>query len=79
MGKKCCVTGCKGNYASQGESGKVRVFRLPSDPVERERWVRTIPRDNIPDSPDTVVCEKHFPPGFATVTVQPTISIQWHT
>ena len=34
---------------------------------ERERWKKAIPRDNIPDSLETVVCEKHFPPGYATV------------
>ena len=36
------------------------VYRLPSDPEERKRWMKAIPRDNIPDKPDTVVCAKHF-------------------
>ena len=38
------------------------MCRLPSDPEERQRWIKAIQRDNIPDSPNTVV--KHFPPGF---------------
>ena len=59
---KCCVTGCKSNYLSEKE--KVTVHRLPSDPEERQRWIKAIPRGNIPYSPNTVVCVKHFPPGF---------------
>ena len=42
------------------------VYRLPSDPEERKRWMKAIPRDNIPDKPDTVVGAKHFPPKFSS-------------
>ena len=62
MVRKCCVTGCKSNYISENE--KVTVYGLPSDPEQRQRWIKAIPRDNIPDSPNTVACVKHFPPGF---------------
>ena len=65
MVRKCCVTGCKSNYLTTKEI--VTVYRLPSDPEERQRWIRAIPRDNIPDKPDTVVCAKHFPVGFEVV------------
>ena len=57
--KKCCVTACKSNYASETE--KVTVYRLPSDHEEQQRWIKAIPRDNIPDTVNTVVCAKHFP------------------
>ena len=67
MVRKCCVTGCRSNYDS---TNKVTVFRLPKDKDERERWMKAIPRDNIPDSPNTVVCIKHFPEGFETVSVK---------
>ena len=66
MGRKCCVTFCKGNYDA---GNKAKVFRLPTDKCERERWIRAIPRDNIPDSRDTSVCENHWPPGYATIKV----------
>jgi hypothetical protein len=68
MVKKCCVTGCNSNYLKESE--KVTVYRLPSNPEERKRWMKAIPRDNIPDKPDTVVCAKHFPPNFAVVKVK---------
>ena len=67
MVRKCCVTGCRGNY---DEQNKVRVFRLPKDQDEREQWLKVIPRDNTPDHPNTVVCERHFPLGYATVVVR---------
>ena len=66
MVKKCCVTACQGNY---NEKNKVRVFRLPKDQDERERWLKVIPRANTPNHSDTVVCERHFPPGYETVFV----------
>lgn len=67
MVRKCCVTGCKSNYLTEKE--KVSVYRLPSDPEERQRWLKAIPRDNIPDKKDTVVCSKHFPPDFPVVKI----------
>ena len=66
MGRKCCVTHCKGNYDAEN---KAAVFRLPSDKMERERWLKVIPRDNIPDSKDSSVCEIHWPKGYSTIRV----------
>ena len=65
MPRKCCVTGCNSNYVSEKE--KTATYRLPKDPDERQRWIQAIPRDNIPDKTDTVVCAKHF------LLVRPTI------
>ena len=47
MGRKCCVTNCNGNY---DKDTKVATFRLPQDAAEKERWIKAIPRDKIPDS-----------------------------
>lgn len=58
------MTNCRSNY---DPGDKVTVFRLPKETTERERWKQAIPRDNIPDSTDTVVCEKHFPPGYEKI------------
>ena len=46
MTRKCCVTNCEGNYDA---NNKVKTFRLPRKPEERQRWISLIPRDNIPD------------------------------
>ena len=69
MSTKCCVTGCTSNY---DPTNKISVFRLPKDKDERGRWMKAIPRDNIhiPDSANVVVCIKHFPDGFETVSVK---------
>ncbi|GFO37602.1 THAP domaincontaining protein 5like [acyrthosiphon pisum] [Plakobranchus ocellatus] len=67
MVRKYCVSGCRSNYDS---NDKITVFRLPRDKEERQRWKKAIPRDNIPDHPNTVVCIKHFPEGFETVSVK---------
>ena len=65
MGRKCCVTNCNGNYDSKS---KEKVFRLPADEDERARWLRVIPRDNIPDTKHTVVCERHWPLEYETIS-----------
>ena len=68
----CCVTGCKTNYKSElkerppGET--ISVFRFPTDEIQRDIWIKVIPRDNLEVHDDTVVCSKHWPPGFETVS-----------
>ena len=37
--------------------------------MEKERWLKVIPRDNIPDPKDTPVCEIHWPKGYPTIRV----------
>ena len=58
MVNKCCVFNCNGNY---NEENKEKVFRLPTEETERNGWLTAIPRDNIPDSKDAVVCKRHWP------------------
>ena len=69
MGRKCCVTGCTGNYST---GNKETVFRLPhpkKHKEQREQWIKAIPRDNIPDSSYTCICEKHWPKNYETEIV----------
>ena len=49
---------------------QVTAYRLPKHPEERQRWIKAIPRDNIPDREDTVVCANHFPVNFEVVKVK---------
>ena len=35
----------------------------------RERWIKSIPREDIPDKSDTSVCARHWPPNFESITV----------
>ena len=58
MGRECYTANCKGNSDWQT---KVKVYRLPRNLEERERWLTIIPRDNTPDIKNLVVCEKHWP------------------
>ena len=67
MGKKCCVTRCNGNF---DDGNKATVFRFPRDPAENERWRKAIPKDNIPESPDTVVCSRQWPANFEFTIVR---------
>ena len=43
MVKNCCVFNCNGNY---DEENKEKVFRLPTEETERNRWLAATPRDN---------------------------------
>lgn len=64
MPKTCCVPGC--DVGQRTCAVKASLFRLPSDPVERELWKKAIPRAETErfkfDSPNTRVCALHFDP-----------------
>ena len=45
------------------------MFRLPSEEIERKRWLAAIPRDSTPDSKDTVVCERYWPQNYSAITL----------
>ena len=66
MPRKCCVIGCRSNYAGTGEH--VTVYRILSeckgDNEKLEKWRNKIPRDNLVVNEDTVVCIKHFASQF---------------
>ena len=64
MGRKCCVTGCNNDYKNN------KVCRLPSEkhkPEERARWIKAIPRDNIPEGNDVAICDDHWPTGYEKI------------
>ena len=68
MVRKCCVPGCNGNDGKP--ENKEKTFRLPNNEDEKEaRWLHAIPRENIPDSKYTVVCERHWKEGYEVITV----------
>ena len=65
MGRNCCVPNCRGNYKN------AKIFRLPSEnryPEERSRWIKSIPRDDIPSHKNTSICEEHWPSGYETIS-----------
>ena len=64
MVKKCYITNSQGNYIKDKQ---VKVFRLPTDLKERKLWLSVIPRDDIADHRDLVVCEKHQPANYPKV------------
>lgn len=35
--------------------------------MKREEWINDIPRDNIPDTGHSIVCERHWEPGYETI------------
>lgn len=43
MPKHCRVSDCTSNYDSQ--SGKVRIFSLPSEKFLQQKWINKIPTD----------------------------------
>ena len=51
-------------------SDKTPTFRLPQDAEEKKRWLKAIPRENTPDTKNTVVCEDHWPDGYKKITAR---------
>ena len=78
MPNKCGVVDCKGNY---NELNKCRVFQLPKDESERQKWIAVLPprEDYVLDPSKFYICEKHWPsdtsmvkiPGGSTRPVSP--------
>lgn len=61
MVNKCCVPGCDSNYKRKhGSPKKTSCFEFPKDEIQREKWIRKIPREDLKVTKYTVVCEKHF-------------------
>lgn len=57
MVNKCCVPGCRGNYAS---GPRVAVFQFPQDEDLRKAWLHAISREGFVPSKHSTVCELHF-------------------
>ena len=60
MPESCCFVRCR-NRRCKG-SGK-RFFRVPADPVERQRWIAAINRKHWVPTVYTRVCSDHFNTG----------------
>lgn len=62
MPNKCGVVKCTGNY---NKENKCRVFRLPKDQLERQKWLDVLPpRENFTIDPEKFfICEKHWDPN----------------
>ena len=60
MPNRCGVVNCDSNY---DKARTCRIFRLPKDEIERQRWVNALPpRENFVLNPSTFfICEKHWP------------------
>nr|CAH7768113.1 unnamed protein product [Callosobruchus chinensis] len=57
MPYKCCVPGCRGNYA-KGE--RVHVFSFPTDTELWKRWISAVHRENFLPTQNSRVCHLHF-------------------
>ena len=59
MVNKCSIFGCNSNYRNQPY---VKVVSLPTDEVERNRWIYEIPneRSSLLKLKKIYVCERHF-------------------
>ena len=68
MPRMCVVWGCKSNYRPPKSDNihvdHVTVFKLPGNTEDRERWIKNIPRTNMPSGCNTVVCVKHWPDNY---------------
>ena len=60
MPNKCCVYGCKSNYASTTERCSRSTFKFPRDDDLRAKWIRKIPNKDLKATQYSYVCEKQF-------------------
>lgn len=74
MTKKCIIPGCRSNYFYKKKENKIcnvysKVFRLPKATTEQKLWIKSLPFKNLKLTKDSVICFKHWPANFPTVTV----------
>ena len=72
----CCALGCTNAITCQGDI--FEVFRLPSNEVERQKWLEQLGLDDV--SPNAkVYCARQFPCGTtSTAGLLPTLSKAYH-
>ena len=68
MPNKCSIIKCRGNY---DDATKCRVFRLPKDEQERQKWLNVLPplRNFDIDPSKFFICDKHWPADTPMKTV----------
>ena len=80
MGRKCIIKDCRTNYRVTNKEKKneiiretLKTFSFPNKTKhakERERWIKSIPfwkEEEIEEMKTPVICEKHWPAGFAEI------------
>ena len=81
MPNKCGIVNCNGNY---NEDIKCRVFRLPKEESEKQKWLNVLPhrQDFVIDTTKFFICERHWPSnsphvklpgGFTRPAIPPSI------
>ena len=72
MGKHCIIPRCNPNHRSKVDGSivgkKAAVFRFPTNEEECRAWLRSIPLKKTINVKTSVVCERHWPTSYATVS-----------
>lgn len=61
MGYKCSAYGCKSGY--EKDKSEVTLHKFPDDERLRDAWIRAVPRRDMPVTPCSRLCSKHFQPS----------------
>ena len=74
----CSIEGCQHASTATKRGGKrrkvestsndsnVSMFRIPKDPIEREKWISAIPTEKLIVTDKTLICSEHWPINFET-------------
>ena len=64
MPDKCCIFNCRSNYDN---GPKETVFFFPDEEKDyhlRQRWIRSVNREDWKPSKKLCICQKHFEPHY---------------
>lgn len=53
------------------------MFILPRNPEEKKKWITIFWRNNVPDSKDTFVCQRHWPKDYPTTIFYGKLSLRY--
>ena len=56
----CCVPGCNTGYKSSNSLQKIALFKFPMQDDMKQKWLKSIPRQNWVLSSSHRVCKLHF-------------------
>ena len=72
MGKHCLIPSYNPNYRSRTDGSiigrKTPVFRFPADEQECSTWLKAIPLKKEINAKTSVLCERHWPTGYHTIS-----------
>ena len=72
MVRTCAVYNCKTNVKSRKLPAKpaTATYKLPKDPVERQRWLAAIPKSKEREwTSNSAICRLHWPVKVTTVSI----------